>query len=59
VSKFTDRINMSFEYIPASKTDIRKSIARERKRLAEEKAKQDAAEIEVLAKVRKLKEATK
>lgn len=59
MSKFTDRINMSFEYIPASKTDIRKSIARERKRLAEEKAKQDAAEIEVLAKVRKLKEATK
>ncbi len=42
MSKFTDRIDMRFEYIPAAKTDIRRSIARARKRLAEEEARKTA-----------------
>jgi len=57
MSKFTDRINMHFAYTPASKTDIRRSIARERKRLADEKAKAEATEKEAQMKVRKIKEA--
>lgn len=34
MSRFTDRIDMRFAYTPATSTDIRKTIARERKRLA-------------------------
>jgi len=57
MSKFTDRIDMRFPYVPAAATDIRKTWAKERKRLAEDKAKQEAAEKEAQIKVRKIKEA--
>ena len=40
--KHANKIDMRFEYTPAASTDIRKSIRREQKRLAEEKAKQEA-----------------
>lgn len=39
--KFANRIDTSHPYVPAAKTDIRKTIAREKKRLAEQ-AKQQA-----------------
>ncbi len=34
MSKYTDKIDMTFQYTPASKTDIRKTFAAERRRLA-------------------------
>ena len=58
MSKFTDRIDMRFAYTPASKTDIRKTIARERKRLADETAQTNAAQAEASVKVRALKRTT-
>ena len=57
MSRFTDRIDMRFQYMPAASTDIRKTWAKERKRLAEEQAKREAAEAEANVKVRKIKEA--
>lgn len=42
MSKFTDRIDMRFQYVPAAATDVSKTIKREQKRLAEEKARYDA-----------------
>ena len=59
MSKFTDRIDMRFLYSPSSATDIRKTFTRERKRLAELKAKQEAEAVAVaqeqVAKVRAIK----
>jgi len=55
MTKFTDRIDMRFHYMPAAGTDIRKTFARERKRLADERAKQEAAEAEQGRKVRPMK----
>jgi hypothetical protein len=42
MSRFTDKIDMRFEYTHSSKTDIRRSIARERKRLDEERKRREA-----------------
>ncbi len=42
MSRFTDKIDMRFKYVPASKTNIAATIARERRRLAEAAAKQKA-----------------
>lgn len=42
MSKFTDRIDMRFKYTPAASTDIGATIRKEQRRLAEEKARQDA-----------------
>jgi hypothetical protein len=49
-------LDKSFKYVPASKTDIAKTFAKERKRLAEIKAAQEQAEAEQTTKVRKLKQ---
>jgi len=58
MSKYTDRIDMRFDYVPAASTDIRKTINRERRRLAELKAKEEAErmqrEEEREAKVRRI-----
>ena len=54
MSKFTDKIDMRFDYVPSGKTDIRRTWAKERKRLAEEKSKQEAAVAEQSTKVRTL-----
>lgn len=55
MSKFTDRIDMRFLYVPAASTDIRKTLNRVRRQIAKaEAAKQaeaEAAETEVRAKV--------
>jgi len=56
MTRFTDRIDMRFQYTPASKTDIRKTFARELHRLAEEKRNREADEAEAVGKVRKLKQ---
>ncbi len=59
MSRFTDRIDMSFPYVPAAQTDISKTIKRERKRLAEEaekrKAESEVTMIEQAIKVRVLR----
>ena len=56
--KHANKIDMTFSYTPAAATDIRKTIAREKKRLAEQAAKQKAAleaiEIEAQQKVRRI-----
>jgi len=39
VSKFTDRIDMRFKYVPAASTDVRRTIAREIARLKTEAVK--------------------
>lgn len=54
MSRFTDKIDMRFDYVPSGKTDIRRTFARERKRLAELAEKQKAAEAEQSTKVRTL-----
>ena len=63
LSKFTDRIDMRFQYVSSAATNIAKTIARERKRLAEEKAKREAEgeaiSVEQSVKLRMLKGATK
>lgn len=46
MSKFSDKIDMSFEYVPAAQTDIRKTIRREQKRLDDERKKQQEADEE-------------
>lgn len=51
MSKFTDRIDMRFQYVPASKTDIRKTIAKELRRLAKEAEKQKTTEFTAQVKV--------
>ena len=48
-----------FRHVDYHHTDVTKTFARERKRLANEKAKQDAAQTEQQTKVRKLKQETK
>lgn len=61
--RFANKVDMTFSYTVAASTDIRKTIARHRKRIAEEKARSDAqaqaaaaqAEAEVTAKVRQIK----
>ena len=57
--RFTDSDRYPLGYTHAKATDIRKTWARERKRLADEKAKQEAAQTEQQTKVRKLKQETK
>lgn len=47
-------LHPDFRYTPAAKTDIRKTIRREQKRLAEERARRDADAQEAAAKVRPL-----
>ena len=59
MSKFTDKIDMRFDYVPSGKTDIRRTWAKERKRLAEEKVKQEAAVAEVQTKVKSIKRETR
>ena len=63
MSRFTDRIDMRFSYTSAAATNIAKTIARKRKQLAEEAAKQkaegEAISIEQSVKLRMLKGATK
>lgn len=44
-------LHPDFHYVPAAKTDIRKTIKREQKRLAAEKAQNQANAQEVAAKV--------
>jgi len=44
----------SFRYTKAVETDIRKTFARERKRLAEQKLKQQELDAQTALKVRKL-----
>jgi hypothetical protein len=51
VKRLTDP---SFRYVKSVETDIRKTFARERKRIAEEKKKADAIKIEAELKVTKL-----
>ena len=55
MSRFTDRIDTRFAYVPAAKTDIRKTIARELRRLAELKAKEEAVATEAQTRVRPIK----
>ena len=45
-------LNKDFKYVIAAKTDIRKTIARELRRLAEEKAKAELVRIEADSKVK-------
>jgi len=56
-------LNKGFRYTPAASTDIRKTIRREQKRLAEEAAKQkaenEAISVEQFVKVHVLKGTTK
>jgi hypothetical protein len=56
MSKFTDKINMSFKYTPAAATDIRHTLNKERRRLAELR-EQEAARPR--ATVKQIKEAKK
>jgi hypothetical protein len=51
VKRLTDP---SFRYVKSVETDIRKTFARERKRIAEEKKKADALRAETAKKVTKL-----
>ena len=48
-------LDKQFRYVPASKTDISKTFARERKRIAEERERLAASEAEQQVKVRKIK----
>lgn len=50
--KHAQKVNMTFRYVPAAGTDIRKTIARERARL---NAIEDARKTEINAKVRQIK----
>ena len=47
-------LDRSFRYVPAVETDVRKTFARERKRLAEQKQREQQIADEAQAKVRKL-----
>lgn len=49
--KHANRIDMTFKYTPASKTNIAATIAREKKRLAELERQQADAEAERVGKV--------
>lgn len=50
--KHASKVDMTFRYVPASSTDISKTIAKERARL---KAVEEARKLEVVAKVRQIK----
>ncbi len=47
-------LDPSFKYTRAVETDIRKTFARERKRIAEQRKKDEAIQSEAAGKVRKL-----
>ena len=48
-------LHRDFKYVPAARTDISKTFAKERKRIAEEKAATEAVKQEAERKVRRLK----
>ena len=52
--KHAHRVNMQFVYVPAASTNVAKTIAKEKKRLAELKAKAEAVEAEAQMKVRRI-----
>ena len=58
MSKFTDRIDMRFQYVPAAATNVAKTIARERRRLAAQAARVEAEAVaikqEAVSKVRRI-----
>jgi hypothetical protein len=53
--RFTDDHKYPVPYSPAAATDITKTFARERKRLAEQAEKEKAAQEEAQVKVRRMK----
>ena len=48
-------LDKRFKYVPAVETDVRKTIAREHKRLAEVKRRQEESDAEAKAKVEPLR----
>jgi hypothetical protein len=52
---FTDEAKYPVPYSPAAATDITKTFARERKRLAEQAEQEKSAAIEAQTKVRRMK----
>ena len=50
--RITDK---AFKYVPAAATNVARTFQRERKRIAEEKAAQEAAEAEARVKVKPIK----
>jgi hypothetical protein len=59
MSKFTDRIDRTFVYTPSGKTDIRKTFAAERRRLAKIAEQKRLNEAEAEAKVATIKRTIK
>ena len=53
MSKYTDKIDMRFKYVPSGKTDVAATFRRFRAQSAELAEKQKAAEQEAQTKVRK------
>lgn len=58
MSKYTDKIDMTFQYTPASQTDIRKTFAAERKRPAKIAEQKRINEAEAQQKVASLNRST-
>jgi len=57
MSRFTDKIDMRFTYVPSGKTDIAATFRRVRKQQQEAAEKQRQAQAEAKEKVRKIERA--